>query len=212
AFARQLGHDPQDWEKPIIGICNTESEVNRCHTHFGPIVSAIKRGVLAAGGMPLEFPTISLGESFTSPTTMLFRNLAAMDTEEMIRAQPLDGVVLIGGCDKMTPAQLMGAASANIPTILMTGGPMENGEYEGKALGACSDCRFFWQVYRSGAVNDLELEEINKSLAPTAGHCMVMGSASTMAVASEALGIMMPHGSAIPATNNRKLAEAQDVG
>ncbi|MRG84912.1 IlvD/Edd family dehydratase [Salinibacillus xinjiangensis] len=212
AFARHLGHSTEDFKKPVIGICNTESEVNRCHTHFGPIVEAIKRGVLMEGGIPLEFPTISLGESFTTPTTMLFRNLAAMDTEEMVRAQPLDGVVLIGGCDKMTPAQLMGAASADIPAIMFTGGPMGNGEYQGQTLGACSDCRFFWQEYRSGTINDEQLEEINESLAPTAGHCMVMGSASTMAVVSEALGMMLPGAAAIPATENKRLAAAQETG
>lgn len=212
AFARHMGHTKKDWEKPTIGICNTQSEVNRCHTHFGPIVEAVKRGVLMGGGIPLEFPTISLGESFTSPTTMMFRNLAAMDTEEMISAQPLDGVILIGGCDKMTPAQLMGAASADIPSIMITGGGMDNGEYEGKTLGACSDCRYFWQEYRSGSVSEEELDDINQALAPSAGHCMVMGSASTMAVVSEALGMMMPGGAATLATDNRKLAEAQEAG
>ncbi|UTR11915.1 dihydroxy-acid dehydratase [Evansella sp. LMS18] len=212
AFARHLGHSTEDFNKPVIGICNTQSEVNRCHSHFGPIVEAIKRGVLMEGGIPLEFPTISLGESFITPTTMLYRNLAAMDTEEMVKAQPLDGVVLIGGCDKMTPAQLMGAASADIPAIMFTGGPMGNGEYKGQTLGACSDCRFFWQEYRGGTINDEELEEINESLAPTAGHCMVMGSASTMAVASEALGMMLPGAAAIPATENKRLAAAQDTG
>ncbi|MDQ0338101.1 dihydroxy-acid dehydratase [Caldalkalibacillus uzonensis] len=212
AFARHLGHNPQDFDKPIIGICNTRSEINRCHTHFGPIVEAIKRGVLMAGGIPLEFPTISLGESFVSPTTMLYRNLAAMDTEEMISAQPLDGVVLIGGCDKMTPAQLMAAASANIPAIMFTGGPMANGEYEGRTLGACSDCRYFWQEYRGGNIDEAELEKINESLAPTAGHCMVMGTASTMAVICEALGMMLPGAAAIPATDNRRLALAQETG
>ncbi|NEU31399.1 dihydroxy-acid dehydratase [bacterium LRH843] len=212
AFARHLGHSTEDFKKPIIGICNTQSEVNRCHSHFGPIVEAIKRGVLMEGGIPLEFPTISIGESFITPTTMLYRNLVAMDTEEMVAAQPLDGVVLIGGCDKMTPAQLMGAASADIPSIMFTGGPMGNGEYKGKTLGACSDCRFFWQEYRGGTINDEELEEINESLAPTAGHCMVMGSASTMAVICEALGMMLPGAAAIPATENKRLAAAQETG
>lgn len=212
AFARHLGHDPKDFDKPVIGICNTQSEINRCHAHFGPIVDAIKRGVLMAGGIPLEFPTISLGESFISPTTMLYRNLAAMDTEEMIRAQPIDGVVLIGGCDKMTPAQLMGAASADIPAIMFTGGPMANGEYKGRTLGACSDCRYFWQEYRSGTIGEEELETINESLAPTAGHCMVMGSASTMAVICEALGMMLPGAAAIPATENKRLYLAQETG
>jgi dihydroxy-acid dehydratase len=212
AFGRHLGMGPEDYEKPVIGICDTRSEINRCHTHFGPIVEAVKRGVLMEGGVPLSFPTISLGEIFTSPTTMLYRNLEAMDTEEMIRAQPLDGVVLMGGCDKTVPAQLMGAASADIPAIQFTGGPMANGEYEGKTLGACSDCRYYWQEYRAGELGEEELDDINESLAPTAGHCMVMGSASTMAVLSEALGIMPPGAAAIPATDNRRLAAAQETG
>lgn len=212
AFNRHLGFDPEDFEKPVIGICNTRSEINRCHSHIGPLIEAIKKGVLMAGGIPLEFPTISLGEINTSPTTMLYRNLAAMDTEEMIRAQPIDGVVLIGGCDKVTPAQLMGAASADIPSILITGGPMNNGEYKGRTLGACSDCRFFWQEYRGGSVGDEEIEEINAALAPTAGHCMVMGSASTMAVCAEAMGMMLPGGAAIPATDNRRLKHGVDTG
>ncbi|TKC18108.1 dihydroxy-acid dehydratase [Robertmurraya kyonggiensis] len=212
AFARHLGHDVSDYEKPLIGIVNTESDINRCHSHFGPIIEAIKRGVLMQGGIPLVFPTISLGEIFTSPTTMLYRNLAAMDTEEMIKAQPLEGVVLIGGCDKMTPAQLMGAASSDIPTIMITGGPMANGEYKGRTLGACSDCRYFWQEFRAGTIDEVELDEINAALAPTAGHCMVMGSASTMAACAEALGIMLPGGAAIPATENKRLHIAQKTG
>ncbi|WP_261131620.1 IlvD/Edd family dehydratase [Bacillus sp. Marseille-Q3570] len=212
AFNRHLGFEPEDYDKPVIGICNTKSEINRCHSHVGPIVDAVKNGVLMAGGIPLEFPTISLGEINTSPTTMLYRNLAAMDTEEMIRAQPIDGVVLIGGCDKVTPSQLMGAASADIPTILITGGPMNNGEYKGRTLGACSDCRFFWQEYRGGQIDEKSLGEINASLAPTAGHCMVMGSASTMSVCAEALGMMLPEGAAIPATDNRRMKHAVDTG
>jgi dihydroxy-acid dehydratase len=212
AFARHMGLGPEDYDKPVIGICDTTSEINRCHTHFGPIIDAVKRGILMEGGIPLSFPTISLGEPFTSPTTMLYRNLAAMDTEEMIRAQPVDGVVLMGGCDKTVPAQLMGAASVDVPAIQFTGGPMLNGEYEGKTLGACSDCRHYWQEYRAGEVSEKELEEINESLAPTAGHCMVMGSASTMAVVSEALGIMPSGTAAIPATDNRRLMAAQETG
>lgn len=212
AFARHLGFDEQDFQKPVIGICNTQSEINRCHTHFGPIVAAVKRGVLMSGGIPLEFPTISLGEIFTSPTTMLYRNLAAMDTEEMIRAQPLDGVVLLCGCDKTTPAQLMGAASADVPAIMVTGGPMQNGEYEGRTLGACTDCRFFWQEHRAGKISAEELEEINQALAPTAGHCMVMGSASTMAVCAEAMGMMLPGAAAVPAPDQRRLRIAEESG
>jgi dihydroxy-acid dehydratase len=212
AFNRHLGFDQSEFDRPTIGICNTESEINRCHAHFGPIVEAVKKGVLLAGGIPLEFPTISLGEVFTSPTTMLYRNLAAMDTEEMIAAQPLDGVVLLGGCDKTTPAQLMGAASADIPSILFTGGPMENGEYEGRTLGACTDCRFFWNEHRAGEISDEELAKINASLAPTAGHCMVMGSASTIAVCAEALGMMLPGAAAVPATKNKRLNLALETG
>ncbi|MED3625527.1 dihydroxy-acid dehydratase [Neobacillus thermocopriae] len=212
AFQRHLGHDEADFEKPIIGICNTYSEVNRCHSHIKPLVEAIKQGVIAAGGTPLEFPMISLGEMFISPTTMMYRNLAAMDTEEMISAQPIDGVVLIGGCDKMLPAQLMGAASANKPAIAFTGGPMGNGQYKGQTLGACSDCRHFWQEYKAGTVCEEELKNINAQLAPTAGHCMVMGSASTIAACAEAIGMMLPGACAAPATVNERMRLARETG
>ncbi|MCM3762139.1 dihydroxy-acid dehydratase [Alkalihalobacillus oceani] len=212
AFQRHLGYDETDYDKPVIGICNTFSEINRCHSHLKPIIEAIKHGVIMAGGIPLEFPTISVGEMFTTPTTMLYRNLVAMDTEEMIAAQPIDGVILIGGCDKMTPAQLMGAASANKPAIMITGGPMNNGEYNGKTLGACSDCRFFWQEYKAGTVNETELNDINKQLAPTAGHCMVMGSASTIAACAESMGMMLPGTAAAPATVNERLRLAKETG
>ncbi|CEI83273.1 dihydroxy-acid dehydratase [Oceanobacillus sp. M60] len=212
AFQRNLGYDENDYNKPIIGICNTFSEINRCHAHLKPIINSIKNGILMAGGIPLEFPTISVGEMFTSPTTMLYRNLVAMDTEEMISAQPIDGVVLIGGCDKMAPGQLMGAFSANKPAILFTGGPMENGEYKGKTLGACSDCRHYWQEYKAGTISEKELSEINAQLAPTNGHCMVMGSASTIAACSEALGIMLPGSSTPPATVNERLRMAKETG
>lgn len=212
AFRRHLGHDESDYEKPVIGICNTFSEVNRCHNHVQPMVAAIKEGITLAGGTPLEFPTISLGEMFTSPTTMLYRNLAAMDTEEMIAAQPIDGTVMISGCDKMAPAQLMGAASADKPAVLFSGGPMNNGEYKGQTLGACSDCRYFWQEYKAGTVDETEISEINKQLAPTPGHCMVMGSASTIASCAEALGMMMPGGAAAPATYNERMHMARETG
>ena len=212
AFSRHLGFDQKDFEKPIIGVCNTYSEINRCHTHFGPIAEAVKRGVLMEGGIPLEFPTISLGEMFTSPTTMLFRNLAAFDTEEMIRAQPMHGVVLLAGCDKTTPAQLMGAASADIPSIVVTGGPMVNGAFKGRTLGACTDCRFYWQEFRAGTISEEELEDINAALAPSAGHCMVMGSASTIAACAEAMGMMLPGCAAFPAVDNRRLRLAEESG
>jgi len=212
AFRRHLGHDEEDYEKPVIGISNTFSEVNRCHSHVQPMVEAIKQGIIMEGGTPLEFPIMSVGEMFTSPTTMLYRNLVAMDTEEMITAQPIDGTVLIGGCDKMAPAQLMGAASADKPAILFSGGPMTNGEYKGKTLGACSDCRYYWQEYKAGTVDEKEIKEINKQLAPTAGHCMVMGSASTIAACSEALGMMLPGGAAAPATFNERMHMARETG
>lgn len=212
AFRRHLGHDEEDYKKPVIGIANTFSEVNRCHSHVQPMVEAIKQGVIMGGGTPLEFPIMSVGEMFTSPTTMLYRNLVAMDTEEMINAQPIDGVVLIGGCDKMAPALLMGAASADKPAILFTGGPMNNGEYKGRTLGACSDCRHFWQEFKAGTVDEEEIQEINRELAPTAGHCMVMGSASTIASCSEALGMMLPEGAAAPATVNKRMHLARETG
>ncbi|WP_066066927.1 IlvD/Edd family dehydratase [Neobacillus soli] len=212
AFSRHLGHRVEDFEKPTIGICNTFSEINRCHSHIKPMIEAIKRGVIMEGGIPLEFPTISVGEMFTSPTTMLYRNLVAMDTEEMISAQPIDGTVLIGGCDKMLPAQLMGASSADKPAIAYTGGPMNNGEYKGQTLGACSDCRHFWQEYKAGTVDEEELDKINERLAPTAGHCMVMGSASTIAACTEALGMMLPGGACVPATANERMRQAEETG
>lgn len=212
AFRRHLGHDEEDFKKPVIGICNTFSEINRCHSNIKPMIEAIKQGIIMEGGTPLEFPIISIGEMFTSPTTMLYRNLVAMDAEEMIKAQPIDGTVLIGGCDKMTPGQLMGAISAGKPAIMFTSGPMANGHYKGETLGACSDCRFYWQEYQSGTVDKDELDEINKQLAPTSGHCMVMGSASTMAACTEALGMMLPGVAAVPATYNERMYLARETG
>lgn len=212
AFNRHLGYSIEDMEKPIIGITNTYSEINRCHSHIKPLINAIKHGILMAGGIPVEFPVISLAEINTYPTTMLYRNLLSMDVEEMIQSQPIDGVILIGGCDKMTPGLLMGAASANIPTILVSGGPMKNGEYKGKTLGACSDCRYYWQEYRAGNIDKEEVENINAELAPTAGHCMVMGSASTISICAEAMGIMLPNGSSIPATDNERLNHCVESG
>lgn len=212
AFNRHLGYSMEDMEKPIIGICNTYSEINRCHSHVKPLINAVKHGILMAGGIPLEFPVISLGEINTFPTTMLYRNLLSMDVEEMIRAQPIDGVVLVGGCDKMSPGLLMGAASSDIPTVLISGGPMRNGEYKGVTLGACSDCRHYWQEYRAGNIDKDELNNINAELAPTAGHCMVMGSASTISVCAEAMGIMLSNGATIPATNNERLKHCMNSG
>ena len=150
AFAKAMGYSDQELDRPIVGIINTFSGFNSCHHNFADLIEAVKRGVLSHGGLPIEFPTISLGEMFTAPTTMMFRNLMAMDTEEMIRAQPMDGVVLLGGCDKTVPAQLMGAVSADRPAICLVAGPMITGDYQGERLGACTDCRRFWGEYRAG--------------------------------------------------------------
>src|ERR1700681_3827195 len=171
--------------KPVIGICNSWSELNNCNVHLRTVADAVKRGVWASGGVPLEFPTISLGELFMRPTTMLYRNLMAMDTEEMIRAHPLDGVVLLGNCDKTTPAQMMGAASANVPAIMLTGGPHLSGRFRGESLGACSDCRRFWAEYRAGTIDEDAMGELEEGINRSDGHCTVMGTASTMAAVGE---------------------------
>ncbi|HXH11464.1 MAG TPA: IlvD/Edd family dehydratase [Alphaproteobacteria bacterium] len=212
AFCKGMGLSNEDLEKPVIGICNTWSELNPCHRHLRDVAEAVKRGVWQAGGLPLEFPTISLGETFLSPTSMLLRNLMAMDTEEMIRAQPIDGVVLLGGCDKTLPAQLMGAASADIPAIVVTAGPMLSGRYDHQHLGACTDCRRFWVEYRAGTLSSDELDVIEGALCPSTGHCMVMGTASTMASLTEALGMALPGCAAIPAPLSERLRMAEASG
>ncbi len=212
AFAKGMGFSDEDLRRPVIGICNSWSELNHCNAHLRTVAEAVKRGVWQAGGWPLEFPTISLGEMFISPTAMLYRNLMAMDTEEMIRAQPLDGVVLLANCDKTTPAQLMGAASADVPAIMVTGGPMLNGRWRGQDLGACTDCRRYWTEYRAGTIGDEELGELEDALFRSSGHCMVMGTASTMASVAEALGMMLPGGAAIPAPDSRRLRLAEATG
>src|ERR1700674_4184793 len=173
---------------PVIGIAYTPSGFNNCHRHFPELLDAVKRGILAAGALPLEFPTISLGEVFLTPTSLKFRNLMSMDTEEMIRAQPMDAVVLMGGCDKTVPAQLMGAVSANLPAIQLVAGPMMTGPWRGARLGACTDSRRYWAKYRAGEVTQSEIMEVEGRLAVTAGTCAVMGTASTMACLVEALG------------------------
>ena len=212
AFMRQMGFDRIDMEKPIIGVFNTYSELNPCHRGFKELAPAVRRGILEAGGLPVEIPTISLGEAFLNPTSMLFRNLMAMDTEEMIRAQPLDAVVLMGGCDKTTPAQLMGAASAGVPAIFLAAGSMLTGDYQGERLGACTDCRRLWGEYRGGRVNDQEIDQMQGQLMSTAGTCMVMGTASTMACAVEALGMMMPGGASAPAPYADRLRVGVESG
>jgi dihydroxy-acid dehydratase len=212
AFAKGMGYTNEDLERPIIGIANSWSELNHCNAHLREIGEAVKRGVWQAGGWPLEFPTISLGEIFLSPTSMFLRNLMAMDTEAMIRAQPLDGVVLLAGCDKTTPAQLMGAASADIPAIMVTGGPMISGRWRGRDLGACTDCRRYWTEYRAGTIGDQELDELESALFRSHGHCTVMGTASTMASVAEAIGMMLPGGAAIPAPDSARLRHAEAAG
>lgn len=198
--------------KPLIGICNSWSELNNCNAHLRQIAEAVRRGVLAAGGFPLEFPTISLGEQYMKPTTMLFRNLMAMDVEESIRANPLDGVVLLCGCDKTTPAQLMGAASADIPAIVVTGGPTLSGNYKNTPFATGTDGRKIFDLYRTGSVSEEELQEIEGCMVRSAGHCTVMGTASTMASIAEALGMTLPGGAAIPAPDSRRLQLAEASG
>jgi len=205
AFLASAGYDRTDLQRPIVGIVNTSSDYNVCHRQMPEMVTAVKRGVLEAGGLPLVFPTISLNEILTSPTTMLFRNLQAMETEEMIRAQPMDAVVLLGGCDKTVPAQVMAAVSANIPAVSVVAGSMLTGSWRGERLGACTDCRRFWAQYRSGELDQQEIAEVEESLCFTGGTCMVMGTASTMACLVEALGLMLPGGAAPPHASGARL-------
>ena len=212
AFTKSMGFTQEDLAKPVIGILQTWSEFNTCNSHFRQLAEAVKRGVWQEGGLPLEFPTISLGEVHTQPTTMLFRNLMAMDVEEMIRAQPMDAVVLLAGCDKTTPAALMGAASANVPAILVSGGPMLNGRYRGQELGACTDCGRFTTELRAGRITPEEYCAIEDSICRSVGSCMVMGTASTMASLAEALGMALPGNAAIPAPDSRRLQLAELSG
>jgi dihydroxy-acid dehydratase len=198
--------------KPVIGICNSWSELNNCNAHLRTVAEVVKRGVWVAGGFPLEFPTISLGEMFMRPTSMLYRNLMAMDVEESIRANPLDAVVLLCGCDKTTPAQLMGAASADLPAIVVPGGPMISGQWRDKKLGAGTDGRKYFELFRSGQITEEEWSEIQGGLARSAGHCAVMGTASTMTSLAEALGMTLPGCANIPAVDSRRLAIAELSG
>src|SRR4030081_2342700 len=212
SFARSMGYSNDMLARPTVGIAYTPSGFKNCHRHFPEMLEAVKRGVIAAGGLPLVFPTISLGEVFLNPTSLMFRNLMAMDTEEMIRAQPMDAVVLMGGCDKTVPAQLMGAASANVPAVQLVAGPMMTGRYRGERLGACTDCRRFWAKYRAGGVSDEEIQEIEGNLAVTAGTCAVMGTASTMACIAETLGLSLPGSAAVPAVHADRLRQGEATG
>ncbi|HZP19221.1 MAG TPA: dihydroxy-acid dehydratase [Bauldia sp.] len=212
SFARSMGYSDAMLDRPVVGIAYTPSGFNNCHRHFPEMLEAVKRGVLAAGALPVPFPTISLGEVFLSPTSLKFRNLMAMDTEEMIRAQPMDAVVLMGGCDKTVPAQLMAAMSADIPAIELLAGPMSTSRHRGERLGACTDCRRFWARFRAGEIDAEEIARVESRLATTAGTCAVMGTASTMACVSEALGIALPNSAAAPAVHADRLRIAEETG
>ncbi len=212
AATKSMGFSDADMRRPVIGIAQTWSELNHCNSHLREVADWVKRGVWQAGGMPLEFPTISLGEFAMRPNTMFYRNLMAMDTEEMIRAHPIDGVVLLGNCDKTVPAQLMGAASADVPALVVTGGPALTGSYRGQTLGACTDCRRLWSEYRSGTISRHDIAEVEDELFPSHGSCTVMGTASTMACLAEALGMALPGSAAIPAPDARRLRMAEQAG
>jgi dihydroxy-acid dehydratase len=209
AFIKAMGYSDDALERPIVGVTNTFSDYNPCHGNVPELIESVKRGVMLAGGLPMVFPTISIGESFAHPTSMFLRNLMAMDTEEMIRAQPMDSVVVIGGCDKTLPAQVMAAASTDLPTIVLQTGPMVVGHHKGEVLGACTDCRRLWGQHRAGTIDVAEIELISGRLAPSVGTCMVMGTASTMACIIEALGLALPMSAAAPATHadRRRIAE-----
>ena len=217
-FLHRSGLKNQGWDeesfagKPVIGIANSWSEATHCNAHLRMIAEHVKRGVIAAGGFPLEFPTISLGEFFLSPTSMLYRNLMAMDVEEMIRGLPIDGVVLLSNCDKTTPAMLMGAASADLPAIIVTGGPQLKGNWRGEELGSCTDCRRYWSELRAGTITQAEYDSMEEAIYRSPGHCMVMGTASTMSVICEALGMTLPGGAAIPGADSRRRVFAERAG
>ena len=212
SFAQSMGYSRSLLDRPVVGIAYTPSGFNNCHRHFPEMLEAVKRGVLTAGALPIEFPTISLGEVFLHPTSLKFRNLMSMDTEEMVRAQPMDAVVLMGGCDKTVPAQLMGAVSGGRPAVMLVAGPMMTGRHHGERLGACTDCRRFWAQYRASKVDDKEISEVEAKLATTAGTCAVMGTASTMACLAEALGMILPGTAAIPAVHADRLRAAEATG
>src|SRR3954465_3993231 len=212
SFAKSMGYSGEMLARPVVGIADSKSGFNNCHRHFPELIEAVKRGVLAAGALPIEFPTVSLGEVFLSPTSMMFRNLMSIDVEEMIRAQPMDAVVLVGGCDKTVPAQLMGALSADVPAVQLLAGPMMPMSFPGERLGACTDCRRFWAMHRAGKVDEKGIDEVEGNLATTAGTCAVMGTASRMASVAEALGLALPGTAAIPAVHAARLRAAEASG
>jgi len=212
AFIKAMGYSNDALDRPIVGITNTYSDYNPCHGNVPDIIEAAKRGIMLQGAMPMVFPTISIAESFSHPTSMYLRNLMAMDTEEMIRAQPMDAIIVIGGCDKTLPAQIMAALSADLPTVVIPVGPMVVGHHKGEVLGACTDCRRLWAKYRAGEIDDEEIEAVNGRLAPSVGTCMVMGTASTMACVTEALGLSLPMSATIPAPHAERFRLAEASG
>jgi dihydroxy-acid dehydratase len=212
AFLAGAGYDKTDVGKPVVGIANLTSDYNPCHRMMPGLVEQVARGVSQAGGLPLVFPTISLGESFLAPTSMLYRNLLAMETEELLRAQPMDAAVLLGGCDKTVPAHLMAAAVSDIPVLLDVVGPTMTGSWRGERLGACTDCRRMWSRYRAGELSQDDIDEVEGALVATAGTCTVMGTASTMAVLTEALGMMLPGGASPSAPTGERLRHATATG
>ncbi len=209
-FIKAMGYSDDALSRPIVGVTNTYSDYNPCHGNVPDLIESVKRGIMLAGALPMVFPTISIHESFAYPTSMFLRNLMAMDTEEMIRAQPMDALVVIGGCDKTLPAQVMAAASVDVPTVVLPTGPMVVGHHRGTVLGACTDCRRLWAQYRAGKIDESEMEQIGVRLAPSVGFCGVMGTASTMACIVEALGLSMPMSATAPAphADRRRIAEA----
>lgn len=212
AFIKGAGLTDDALARPVVGIANTASGFNPCHGNAAPLLEAVRRGVMLAGGLPVEFPTISIHESFAHPTSMFLRNLMSMDTEEMIRAQPMDAVVLVGGCDKTVPAQLMGAASAGVPAIQLVTGSMLTGSHDGVRVGACTDCRRYWGRYRAQEIDGDEIGRVNDQLVASVGTCSVMGTASTMACVAEALGIALPGSASPPAVTADRMRVAERTG
>jgi len=212
AFLASAGYDAEDLSRPVVGIADTSSDLNPCHRDMPAMVEAVKRGVLEGGGLPFAFPTCSLHEILMFPTTMLYRNLLAMETEEMLRALPLDAVVLLGGCDKTVPAQLMAAASADLPAVSLVTGPMRTGRWRGERLGACTDCRRLWAKHRAGELSEEDLAQIEPELCSTGGTCMVMGTASTMACLAETLGMALPGSATPPSGSGARLRAAVAAG
>ena len=211
--AMQMGYAPEEWQgRPVIAILNTWSDAQPCHMHFKSRVDDVKRGILMAGGFPMELPALSLSESFLKPTTMLYRNMLAMDAEELLRGHPVDGVVLMGGCDKTTPGLLLGATSMNLPTIYLPAGPMLRGNWKGKTLGSGSDAWKFWDERRAGKISDKDWVDVEAGIARSYGTCMTMGTASTMTAIAESIGMTLPGASSIPAADAGHIRMASECG